>query len=77
MLTEQDIKSINIQIGEKIKFYRKKIHGITQNELAELANVKRTTITNIECGNQKLSIEMLYHLCDILGLNAKKILPKK
>lgn len=42
---------------------------MTQAELAALVDLERTSITNIEKGAQKLSLHVLYKICDVLIFN--------
>jgi transcriptional regulator with XRE-family HTH domain len=63
-----------VQIGKQIRDRRRK-KGITQERLAELASLTRTSITNIEKGRQKLPIHTLYALANALGAEATELLP--
>jgi len=49
--------------------------GLTQERLAELVSLTRTSITNIEKGRQKLPINTLYVLANALGAEARDLLP--
>jgi len=66
--------SVYAEIGKQIRQLREK-KGITQERLAELASLTRTSITNIEKGRQKLPIHTLYVLANALGAEAKEFLP--
>ena len=46
---------IKIQIGKRVRELRNKI-GISQEELADRANLDRTYITSVECGKRNISI---------------------
>lgn len=59
---------ILVQIGESIKA-RRKVLGITQRTLAELAGVGVNTLTRIEKGEGNPSLEVLLKLADTLGLD--------
>ncbi len=50
--------------------------GLSQEELADLLSIKRTSITNIEAGNQTPQVHLIYELCHILQIPLKDILPK-
>ena len=46
---------IKILVGKRVKELRNKL-GISQEELADLANLDRTYITSVECGRRNISI---------------------
>ena len=48
---------------------------MSQEELAQILKLKRTSITNIERGNQKPTLDALYLLCGHFGLKLENILP--
>jgi transcriptional regulator with XRE-family HTH domain len=61
-------------IGERLRT-RRMAMGLTQEDLAARAGIRRTSITNIESGRQKLPIHLLYQLCAILGVEIGAVLP--
>jgi len=64
------------KIGERLKKSRLKL-GMTQAQLAEkIGGMRRTSITNIEAGRQHPPLNVLYDLCQILGLEIMDVLPK-
>ena len=56
-------------IGLNIAYYRK-LRGLTQLQLAELVNVSRTHISNIEAPNMptSISLEKLFDITDVLNI---------
>lgn len=46
---------IKIVVGKRVKELRNKL-GISQEELADLAELDRTYITSVECGKRNISI---------------------
>ncbi len=56
-----------VRIGKRLKKERGK--KTTQEQLAEIAGCSSNHISNIECGNGKVSLELLYRLCSILNLS--------
>ncbi len=62
------IKNYKI-IGLNIAYYRK-LRGLTQLQLAELVNVSRTHISNIEAPNMptSISLEKLLDIAYVLGI---------
>ena len=49
--------------------------GLTQERLAQLANLKRTSVTNIEKGRQSISLPALYDLACALDMEVHDLLP--
>ncbi len=50
--------------------------GISQSDLATRSGLRRTSIVNIEGGNQRLPIATLYDIADVLGVQAVSLLPR-
>ncbi|MBQ9952947.1 MAG: helix-turn-helix transcriptional regulator [Clostridia bacterium] len=64
-----------IEIGLNIAFYRKRI-GMTQEQLAEKANLSRNFVSAIEAPNlvKALSLEALFNIADALNVEPSKLL---
>lgn len=63
-------------IGQAIRFIRKE-RGITQEVLAKMARVDRTTVARIECGIFKsISVEKLEGIAVAIGLDLKTLFVK-
>lgn len=60
------------EIGLKIAYYRK-LKGYSQLELAEMVDISRTHLSNIEAPNihTSVSLELLFKLSDVLDINVK------
>jgi len=58
------------RIGEAIKARRKEL-GITQPHLAELAGVSVNTLYKFERGQGNPSLEVVYKITEVLGLDIK------
>lgn len=73
MLDDQKLYAF---IGERIRQIRE-THSprMSQQELAEILKLKRTSVTNIERGNQKPTLDALYLLCEHFGLKLENVLP--
>lgn len=56
-----------INIGDQIRSRRKEL-GITQPHLAEIASVSVNTLYKIERGDANPTLDVLYKLLDVLGL---------
>jgi transcriptional regulator with XRE-family HTH domain len=50
---------------------------LSQAQFAELVNLSRTSITNIECGRQPIQLHQLYFFASILRIGAHTLLPKE
>ncbi len=71
-----DHDKLYASIGERVRQIREAhTPRMSQQELAEILKLKRTSITNIECGNQKPTLDALYLLCEHFGLKVENVLP--
>ena len=62
-----------LKTAERLKNLRKKA-GYTQEEVADLLNVDRRTITNIELGNKGCSVDMLMRFSELYGVTTDYLL---
>jgi transcriptional regulator with XRE-family HTH domain len=63
-------------IGERVRRIREtQTPRMSQEDLARLLDLKRTSITNIERGNQKPTLDTIYRLCERFGLAVQEIIP--
>ena len=58
---------IKILVGKRVKELRNKL-GISQEELADIAQLDRTYITSVECGRRNISIVNIEKLAKALGV---------
>ena len=65
-----------IQIGLNILYYRKE-RGITQGDLAEMANYSRNHIQRIETAATVPSLDALLDIADALGIEPEKLFQKR
>jgi len=65
------------QIGKLIRMTRLAIKpkALTQEELAHRVHLKRTSITNIEKGRQKLLVHTLYDIAAALDVPPSALIP--
>ncbi|SRR5712691_1805416 len=68
-----DWLSIYEMIGARIRDERRKQH-LTQDELASRVGLKRTSITNVERGRQKLLVHTLVEIANCLGTSPARFL---
>ena len=48
---------------------------MSQAQLAAVVGLERTSITNIERGNQKFPLHVLYRICSALNADIEDVLP--
>lgn len=60
----------NNGLGKCVKAMRK-LRGLTQADLAARANLERTSITNIESGNQVLTVVTINAIAAALGYRVR------
>lgn len=74
-----DDKPIYERIRKKIVYFREKHpkteQKTTQKDLAMAIGIKRSTLTNIELGNQRPPIHVIYRLADYFGVELIEYLP--
>jgi len=61
---------INLKIGERIRDLRK-AKDISQEALANIADIDRTYMTGVENGNRNVSVKILEKIIIALGTNYK------
>jgi transcriptional regulator with XRE-family HTH domain len=68
------------EVGQKVRQLREAQTGgrtkLTQAELAEMVGLERTSITNIERGNQKVPLHVLYRICEALRAPVADVMPQ-
>ena len=62
--------SIKLKVGQRIRELRNEI-GISQEALANKAEIDRTYVTDVENGRRNISIENLYKLVNALDIEFK------
>ena len=62
---------IKLLVGKRVRELRNSI-GISQEELADLADLDRTYITSVECGKRNISIVNIEKLANALQVSLKK-----
>lgn len=63
-------------IGERFREVREsQSPRMSQSGLADILGLKRTSVTNIELGNQKPTLEVVYRFCLYFGLELDALLP--
>ena len=63
------------ELGRRIAAARKS-HDLTQGELADIVQLTRTSVTNIEKGRQKVLAHTVLGFATALGMNISQLLPE-
>ena len=67
-----EYKSLYEKFGLNVGFYRKR-RKMTQLQLAELVGIDRSHISAIELGNVGVSFDVIFKLCEVLGVSPKEL----
>ena len=67
-----EYKSLYEKFGLNVVFYRKR-RKMTQLQLAELDGIDRSHISAIELGNVGVSFDVIFKLCEVLGVSPKEL----
>jgi transcriptional regulator with XRE-family HTH domain len=74
-----DEKRLYAALGLRLRRLREAEGGslrkLTQAALAKEVGLERTSITNIERGNQKVPLHVLYRICEVLHVPVSDLLP--
>ena len=62
-----------IEIGAKIGMHRK-LKGLTQQQLAELCKLDRSSISSIENGKLNMTMRTFSNICQALKVNGKDLI---
>ena len=73
-MTKNEEELFYFDMGRKLKLARKQ-SKFTQGSLASTLGVSRTSVTNIEAGNQKIPLHLLYDLGAIYNIDPREFLP--
>ena len=67
-----EYKGLYEKFGLNVVFYRK-WRKMTQLQLAELVGIDRSHISAIELGNVGVSFDVVFKLCEVLGVTPKEL----
>ena len=67
-----EYKSLYEKFGLNGVFYRKR-RKMTQLQLAALVGLDRSHISAIELGNVGVSFDVIFKLCEVLGVSPKEL----
>ena len=67
-----EYKELYKKFGLNVVYYRK-MHGLTQLQLAEFADIDRSHISAIELGKVGVSFDVIFRLCEVLQIKPKDL----
>ncbi len=65
-----------LKLGNKIRYERVRRH-LSQEKLAELANINMRSVSTIECGTTDVKFTTLNKIADALGVELKNLVEFK
>jgi transcriptional regulator with XRE-family HTH domain len=68
------VGTVSAEFGESLKRHREAT-GMTQLELASRLDLRRTSISNMESGNQVPSLPQLIAIAQALGIPPRELIP--
>jgi transcriptional regulator with XRE-family HTH domain len=72
-----DEKKLSAAIGSRIKQLRRmQTPEMNQARLGKILGLTRTSVTNIESGKQKLTVDTLFKLCEAFSVEVSELVPK-
>ena len=74
MLHKQKYRYRNL--GLNIAYYRK-LHGLSQEQLAEMADISRTHMSRIETADCAVSLDVVFTIADVLQVEPYKLFQNK
>ena len=76
MISENEIRDrVRANIRRLRERHPKTERKVTQADLATAIGIERATLTNIEAGNQRAPLHVVYRLCDFFSVPLSEILP--
>ena len=60
-------------LGKNIKKHREN-KGYTQNELAEIVDLSREYVADVERGHKRISLKKLFEIADALGIKCSQLI---
>jgi transcriptional regulator with XRE-family HTH domain len=70
------VKSVLVRFGEIVRETRLR-KGISQERLAELANLHRTYVSGVERGERNISLVNIERIAHALGVEMAEIMPTR
>ena len=73
---ESSLKERYRNLGLNIAYYRK-LRGLSQEKLAEKADISRTHMSRVETADCAVSLDVVFHLADALGVEPYTLFQSK
>lgn len=73
-MDEETRKKLHMLVGSKVREAR--TGRFSQEQLAGKIKLKRTTVTSIEKGHHRVSLDTLWNIANILDLKVPELLPE-
>lgn len=71
-----DDSKLYTTLGERIQRLRRMQSPLmSQERLAKILGLTRTSVTNIECGKQKVTLDTIYKLCETFSIQVAELMP--
>ena len=67
-----EYKGLYEKFGLNVVYYRKR-RKLTQLQLADLVDIDRSHISAIELGNVGVSFDVMFKMCEVLGIQPKDL----
>ena len=74
-LSEAEVVNFYIELGSNIRRLRK-LNGLNQQEFGVFFGLSRTSIVNIEKGNQRPTPHLIFSICKKFSTNIDTLFPK-
>ena len=59
-------------LGLNVSYYRRK-RGLTQGQLAELLNIERNHVSNVELAKPGVSLDVIFRIADVLEVPVHRL----
>ena len=73
VIPKRKCSSVDSSLGQNLVFFRKAV-GWTQQQIADMLNINRTTYTKYELGTSEPSLEILKKIASILNVDMNTLL---
>ena len=60
------------ELGLNVSYYRRK-RGLTQEQLAELLNIERNHVSNVELAKAGVSLDVIFRIADVLEVPVHRL----
>ncbi len=72
-MPKRKCSEVDLYLGSNLSYYRK-LAGLTQQQVADMLNLNRTTYTKYETGASEPSIEILKRIAETFGVEVGDLL---